>query len=221
MPTLDLKRQFKELYRPSAKEVTVIEVPPLSFIMIDGSGDPNTSQGYADAIGALYVVAYTAKFALKKATMIDYPVMPLEGLWWTDDMAQFSADAKDAWHWTMMIMQPDIVTHEVFAAARREAMSKKQNPVIGNLRLAPFHEGLAGQIMHFGPYAAEAPTIARLHAFIAEQGYTCAGKHHEIYLSDPRKAAPERMRTIIRQPIRRALRPEAMGGVMTWNPHSQ
>lgn len=201
MPTLDLKRQFNELYNPSAKVFTVIDVPPLSFIMIDGSGDPNTSKSYADAIGALYAVAYSAKFALKKAIAIDYPVMPLEGLWWTDDMAQFSTDTKDTWHWTMMIMQPEIVTQEVFTTAQQAAMGKKRNPVIGQLRLAPFHEGLAAQILHLGPYAAEAPTIARLHAFIEEHGYVRTGKHHEIYLSDPRRTLPDRLRTVIRQPV--------------------
>ncbi len=176
----------------------------MQFLMIDGAGDPNTAPEYAAAIQALYSVAYTAKFTLKKTRGIDYPVMPLEGLWWAEDMTLFGVDGKDDWQWTMMIMQPDDVTPEVIEAARHEAARKKENPSLAQLRLAPFHEGLAAQILYVGPYASEGPTIAALHAFIKEHGYSLTGKHHEIYLGDPRRTAPERLRTIIRQPIRAA-----------------
>jgi hypothetical protein len=204
MATLDLKRQYKDLYNPPADSVPIVTVPPLTFLMIDGHGDPNTEQEFADAVTALYAVAYAAKFMLKKGeAAIDYPVMPLEGLWWADDMADFLTGDKGNWHWTLMILQPEAVTPAVFAAARAQAQAKKRLAALADARLDRFDEGLCAQIMHFGPYASEAPTIARLHAFIAEHGYVRAGKHHEIYLSDPRRSAPERMKTVVRQPIRR------------------
>jgi len=200
---IDLKRQLRELYA-AAREPTLIDVPELAFIMIDGHGDPNTSPEYSEAIEALYTIAYTAKFAVKRAPEgIDYGVMPLEGLWWTPDMSQFTTAEKSAWDWTMMIMQPDHVTTEVFEDARAKAAEKKPLEAIGRVRLELFAEGPAAQIMHIGPYAAEGPTIQRLHAFIAEQGYERSGKHHEIYLSDPRRSASEKLKTIVRQPIAR------------------
>jgi hypothetical protein len=201
---VDLKKRLSHLYNPSATEVAVVEVPALQFLMIDGAGDPNTAQEYKEAIEALYGVAYTLKFLLKKEQGLDYPVMPLEGLWWTPDMREFSAEHKEHWLWTMMIMQPEEVTAAHFEQARAQVQRKKDSPALAKLRLEQFHEGLAAQIMHIGPYAAEAPTIARLHAFIREQGYAFDGtrqKHHEIYLSDPRRAAPEKMKTVLRQPI--------------------
>lgn len=203
MATLDLKRQYKDLYNPPADGVRIVTVPPLTFLMVDGHGDPNTEQEFADAVTALYAVAYAAKFMLKKgAAALDYTVMPLEGLWWADDMDDFLTGDKANWHWTLMIMQPDAVTPEVFAAARAQAMAKKHLPALADVRLEQFDEGSCAQVMHYGHYAAEGPTIARLHAFIAEHDYVRAGKHHEIYLSDPRRSAPERMKTVVRQPIR-------------------
>ena len=198
---IDPKRELRELYTAGHEPVKV-EVPELAFLMIDGHGDPNTTTEYGEAIEALYTVAYTAKFAIKRAPGgVDYAVPPLEGLWWTPDMSTFTTHDKSAWYWTMMIMQPDVVTPEVFEAALEKASKKKSPETISRLRLERFAEGLAAQIMHIGPYAAEGPTIERLHAFIAEQGYERAGKHHEIYLSDPRRAAPEKLKTIVRQPI--------------------
>jgi hypothetical protein len=198
---IDFKRELRELYAP-AREPSLVEVPDLAYLMIDGHGDPNTAVEYSEAIEALYTVAYTAKFALKRAPEgIDYGVMPLEGLWWTPDMSTFTTEDKSAWEWTMMIMQPDHVTPKVFDEVRATATKKKSLSAIGRVRLERFAEGLAAQILHIGPYAAEGPTIQRLHAFIAEQGYERAGKHHEIYLSDPRRASPEKMKTIVRQPI--------------------
>ncbi len=170
--------------------------------MIDGHGDPNSAPAYSEAIEALYTLSYTAKFALKRSPAgLDFAVMPLEGLWWTPDMASFSTANKSAWEWTAMIMQPAQVTHEVFEQALESAKGKKQLAAFDRLRLESFAEGLSAQVMYLGPYAKEGPTIARLHAFIAEQGYELAGKHHEIYLSDPRRCAPEKLKTIIRQPM--------------------
>jgi hypothetical protein len=203
MEKLDLKKTLKYLYGPSARTFSVVDVPPMNFIMIDGHGDPNTSAEYAESLQALYTAAYTLKFKIKKEQSVDYPVMAPEGLWWMDDMREFSVARKDDWKWTMMIMQPDIVTPPLFALAVDEAMKKKGQPALSRLRLENYHEGLAAQIMYFGPYADEGPTIARLHQFIEESGYIRSGKHHEIYLGDPRRTAPEKLRTVIRQPMRK------------------
>ncbi|HEY1388000.1 MAG TPA: GyrI-like domain-containing protein [Ktedonobacterales bacterium] len=202
---LDLKKQLRHLYAPSAKEANMVTAPAMSFLMIDGAGDPNTSPDYQQALETLYGVAYPLKFLLKREQSLDYVVMPLEGLWWTPDMADFTAANKAAWLWTMMIMQPDEVTPELFARAVAQARRKNDTPALGKLRLEQFDEGLAAQIMYLGPYAAEGPTITRLHQFIQDHGYTFDGlrqKHHEIYLSDPRRTAPEKLKTIIRQPVR-------------------
>jgi hypothetical protein len=205
MKKIDFKKELKLLYSASAKEPSIVDVPEMSFLMIDGEGDPNTAKAYSDAIEALYAVAYTLKFMIKKGqTAIDYGVMPLEGLWWTDDMSRFSTDNKDIWKWTAMIMQPEFVTEELFQEASREVKKKKDPPALPKMRLEDFHEGLSAQIMHIGPYSAEGPTIEKLHKFIGEQHYKFEGttqKHHEIYLGDPRRSAPEKLKTIIRQPI--------------------
>jgi hypothetical protein len=201
---VDFKKELKHLYRPSAKDFEVVDVPTMSFLMIDGRGDPNTAQGYKDAVEALYAVAYRLKFMSKKDLGRDYVVPPLEGLWWVEHMEEFSTDDKSAWDWTMMVMQPAWITQEMFEQAVGQVEKKKKNlSALPKLRLERHHEGLAVQIMHIGPYDAEAPTIARMHAFIAESGYEAAGKHHEIYLGDPRRVAPEKLRTVLRQPIRR------------------
>jgi hypothetical protein len=202
MDKQELKKSLKHLYNPPTKEVVVVTVPPLNFLMIDGTGNPNTAQAYQDAIQTLYSLSYTLKFMLKKGPMaIDYTVMPLEGLWWTPDMADFSMDDKDAWHWTAMIMQPEWITAELVEEARRQVARKDGAAALGLARFETFDEGQAAQVMHIGPYAAEAPTIARLHAFIAERGGRLRGKHHEIYLGDPRRTAPEKLKTVVRQPF--------------------
>jgi hypothetical protein len=149
-------------------------------------------------------MTHALKFQIKKEQAIDYPVMPLEGLWWTEDMRTFSTDNKENWQWTMMIMQPEQVTAQLFEQAREKIKRKKDSAALANMRLQQFHEGTAAQIMHIGPFSAERPTVARLHAFIREHGYRFDGKeqkHHEIYLSDPRRAAPDKMKTVIRQPV--------------------
>ncbi|MDP7345962.1 MAG: GyrI-like domain-containing protein [Anaerolineales bacterium] len=198
---IDFKKEWRHLYRPSAKDVSEVEVPALNYLMIDGHGDPNTAPEYQLAIEALYSLAYKAKFIAKKRSGLDYVVPPLEGLWWAADMAAFSTQDKSAWQWTMMIMQPDGVNAEVIAQATAEVEQKKNLPTISQIRLESLDEGHALQIMHIGPYAEEAETIARMHAFAADNGYALVGKHHEIYLSDPRKVAPQKLRTVLRQPV--------------------
>jgi hypothetical protein len=198
---IDFKRELREFYAPG-RDPELADVPELQFAMIDGHGDPNVAPEYREAVQALYAVAYAARFALKRAPDgLDYGVMPLEGLWWVPDMASFTIEDKSNWDWTMMIMQPDQVAREVFEAARATAAKKKPLEAIGRVRLERFAEGRAAQLLHRGPYAAEGPTIARLHAFIDQQGYERAGKHHEIYLGDPTRTAPEKLKTIIRQPV--------------------
>ena len=202
MRKIDLKKESKELYRPGSKEVIRDDVPPLNYLMIDGRGDPNTAQEYKDAVETLYPVAYALKFMMKKGALeLDYVVMPLEGLWWVEDMSQFSVQDKGDWLWTMMILQPEVVNQEMVDKALAQTAKKKNPPALDKVRLERLHEGAAAQIMHIGPYADEAPTIAKIHQFISENGGQLRGKHHEIYLSDPRRAAPEKMKTIIRQPF--------------------
>lgn len=202
MRKVDCRKELTALYAPSAREVVTVTVPPLRFLMVDGKGDPNTSLEYQQAVEALYAVAYALKFMVKRGPLaVDYGVMPLEGLWWTEDMSLFSTDAKDEWLWTGMIMQPELVTQADYEEAWAEVGRKKNLPALSRMRFEKYDEGLSAQIMHVGPYADEAPTIERLHRFIAEQGYRRRGKHHEIYLSDPRRTAPERLRTVIRQPM--------------------
>jgi hypothetical protein len=197
---LDYKRELNELYGPRAGPPAIVDVPELSFLMVDGMGDPNTSRNYREAVEALFAVSYRVKFAVKRgAGGIDYGVMPLEGLWWVDDMSTFSVDDKSNWSWTAMIMQPDVVTDELVQGSIPEA--SKKLPAATRLRLDRFGEGRAAQVLHLGPYSAERPTIERLHAFIAEAGYRLRGKHHEIYLSDPSRAEPAKLKTILRQPI--------------------
>jgi hypothetical protein len=197
---LDHKKLFKHLYTATAQP-TLVEVPPLTYLMIDGHGNPNTSAEYGEAIQTLYTVAYGAKFALKKSGGPDLAVMPLQGLWWAADLTAFTTGDKDAWDWRMMIMMPDEMPADVIARARATASAKVPAPTLERLHLERFAEGRAAQILHVGPYADEGPTIERLHTFISDQGLCRTGKHHELYLGDPRRAAPEKLRTIIRQPV--------------------
>ena len=203
MEKLDLKKSLKYLYEPSAKDFSVVDVPEMNFLMIDGYGNPNTSAEYAASLQALYSAAYTLKFMIKKEMAIDYPVMASEGLWWVEDMRDFSISRKEDWKWTMMIMQPEIVTRQLFDRAVAEALEKKGQPALTRLRLERFHEGLSTQILYFGPYSDEGPTISRLHQSIEQSGHVRFGKHHEIYLGDPRRVAPDKLRTVIRQPMRK------------------
>lgn len=201
---LDLKREMKEFWLPP-REPVLVKVPPFYFLMVDGQGDPNTAQAYQDALQALYGVSYTLKFMLKKSARgVDYSVAPLEGLWWADNMELFSAEDKGQWLWTAMIMQPRPVSEALIHKAMEEVAEKKELPALSKVRFECYDEGLSAQIMHIGPYAAEKPTIDRLHAFIESNGYRRRGKHHEIYLGDPRRADPAKLKTVIRQPVERA-----------------
>lgn len=191
----------EQLYRGKAGAPELVEVPPASFLMIDGQGDPNTSPAYARAIQALYAAAYTVKSAVKKAGGPDVRVPPLEGLWRGAEAAGFEAAGKDSWSWTMMIRLPDGAPAGLVTAALAEAARRKPDLPIGSLRVERFAEGRAAQVLYVGPYAGEQPAIAGLNVFIAAQGGRPAGRHHEIYLSDPRRAAPARLKTIVRQPI--------------------
>jgi hypothetical protein len=206
MTKIDFKRELKHLYRPSAKEFVVVEVPPMKYLMVDGHGDPNTAEGYRDAVEALYAVAYKLKFMSKGSLGQDYVVPPLEGLWWAEDMEAFTTQRdKSAWDWTMMIMQPEWITGEMFEAAVEEVERAKGLPALPKLRLGTHDEGLSVQILHIGAYEDEGPTLHRMHhEFIPQNGYEMAGKHHEIYLSDPRRVAPEKLKTVLRQPVRKA-----------------
>ena len=199
---IDLKKELKDLYNPSAKEVAIVDVPKMNFLMIDGSGDPNISQEYKDAAEALFSLSYTLKFMVKKTEEVDYAVMPLEGLWWVDDMSKFSVKNKDEWKWRSMIMQPEQVTEDSVAKAIEELKKKKRLPALAKIRFEGFHEGKSAQIMYIGPFSDEGPTIQNIHEFIRKKEGTLEGKHHEIYLGDPRRVAPEKMKTIIRQPMK-------------------
>lgn len=203
MPKIDLKKEMKQLYQPGTGGFEVVDVPAMNFLMIDGHGDPNVAPEYRDAVEALYSLAYTLKFTVKKELGIDYGVMPLEGLWWAADMQAFTARDKSAWDWTMMIMQPEWVTGDMVQSARNQLTRKKKLPALPGCRLERYHEGRSVQIMHVGPYDAEGPTIEKMHrSFFPENGYAPDGKHHEIYLSDPGRTSPEKLRTIVRQPVR-------------------
>ncbi len=201
MAKIDYKKELKELYNPSAKQIFEVVVPKMNYLMIDGKGDPNTAKEYADAIQTLYPVAYTIKFAMKKASGFDFGVLPLEGLWWSDDMNDFVAGKKDNWKWTVMIAQPEAVTRENFEEAVKEVKAKKNPAAVDRIRFEAFDEGLSAQIMHIGPYSEEGPNIAKIHQYIKDKGGKLQGKHHEIYLSDPRKADPTKLKTVVRQPF--------------------
>ncbi|MBC7265114.1 MAG: GyrI-like domain-containing protein [Chloroflexi bacterium] len=154
MGKVDLKKDLKHLYNPSAVEVSVVDVPPMNFLMVNGTGDPNVSLEYQQAMEALFSLSYALKFKIKKSTGVDYAVMPLEGLWWTDDPSQFSMSNKAIWKWTAMIMQPEYVAAEMVAEALDEVRKKKGSPALERVRFETYHEGLSAQIMHIGPYAA-------------------------------------------------------------------
>jgi len=202
MGKVDYKKELKHLYRPSARIVEFVDVPEMNFLMVDGEGDPNTSQAFQDAVGALYPLSYTLKFMIKKGEIgVDYRVLPLEGLWWADNMSSFSVENKEGWKWTLMIMQPELVTAEMVKQAIEQVRVKKDPVSLPLVRYESYEEGKVAQIMHSGPFSEEGPTVEKVHSFIEESGYKRRGKHHEIYLSDIRRAAPEKWKTIIRQPV--------------------
>jgi hypothetical protein len=213
MEKLDLKKELKNLYLPSAKKIEVVDVPAMNFLMIDGAIEtghgPSTSPLFAENMQALYGTAYTLKFAAKqrKENPVDYPVMALEGLWWIEE-GTFDIQKPGNWKYTVMIMQPDIVTTAMVAEALAQLRKKKgDQPAFARLRLERFHEGLCVQTMHIGPYAEEPATVERMQAFMQENGLQDlvgqGGKHHEIYLGDPRRADPAKLKTVLRHPVRR------------------
>jgi DNA-binding PadR family transcriptional regulator len=205
MDKYDIKKAHKDLYAPSAKDFTVVDVPELRYIAVDGEGDPNTSSAYANAVEALYGVAYTLKFASRKTLGRDFVVGPLEGLWRADDPAVFVARRKETWRWTMMISQPAWVTEDMVRAAVDVVAGKKANPALGDLRPRALTEGTCVQILHVGSYDDETPTLDRLHNhYMPDHGLVFNGDHHEIYLSDARRTPPAKLKTILRQPVRTA-----------------
>jgi hypothetical protein len=203
MKKIDYKKELRNIYHASVKNAELVDVPKMNFLMIDGEGDPNSSKTFQEATEALFGVSYALKFMIKKSTAaIDYGVMPLEGLWWADDMSQFSIEKKADWKWTLMIMQPEPVTRELVQEAIEQVKKKKDPAALAQLRFEAFAEGKSAQIMHIGPFSEEGPTIQKVHDHIAAAKGKRTGKHHEIYLSDIRKAAPEKWKTIIRQPMK-------------------
>jgi hypothetical protein len=213
MKTIDLKKEFKNLYLPSAKKVEIVKVPRLQFAMIDGGiekgFEPGNSPAFQEATQALYGISYTLKFMLKKrkTNAVDYPVMALEGLWWVKN-GVFDITVKDNWFYTLMIMQPDVITKDVFEEGLTEVRRKRgDSPALAQLKLTKFEEGLCMQVMHIGPYATEPATVERMRDFATDNGYRDAvglgGKHHEIYLGDPRKANPAKLKTVLRHPIKK------------------
>ncbi len=198
---IDLKNDYKILFSASAKDVTFVGIPAFNFLMIDGEGNPN-SEKFQDAVKALYSIAYSIKFFCKKnAELFDFTVPPLEGLWWLEEGTDFSKADKDDWKWTLLIMMPEFVTLEIFEKAKQDVINKKESKLAVDVRFEFFDEGASAQILHIGPYTSEEPTIEKLHKTIKQAGYKLSGKHHEIYLSDPRKTAQEKLKTIIRHPI--------------------
>ena len=200
---LDYKKEFPDLYQPSLKTQAIIKIPEMMFFMIDGIGDPNTSKEYKDAVQTLYNISYTLKMkVIKKETPSkDYIVPPLEGLWYIPNMKEWSMEGKDKWQWTMMIRIPDFIKDSQIKKAMNILKESKTLSSFSKLRYEQYNEGTCVQIMYLGAYDDESPTIAKLHKFAKEKGYSLEGKHHEIYLSDPRKVEPERLKTILRQPI--------------------
>jgi len=203
MSKVDFKKTLKQLYIPP-KEFVIVDVPEMQFVMVDGHGDPNTAQEYQDAVEALYAAAYKMKFISKKELEKDYVVPPLEGLWWAEDMATFHTREKSQWDWTMMIMTPEWISVEIFDEAVKQIRQAKDPASLDQVRLERYHEGLSVQIMHIGSYDDEGPILSQMHSdFIPNNGFVENGKHHEIYLSDPRRVAPEKLKTVLRQPLRK------------------
>jgi hypothetical protein len=202
MEKSDYRKELKYLYNPSQKEIGIVDVPAMDFLMVDGQGDPTTSTEYQAAVEALFTVSYTLKFMVKRGEhQVDYSVFPLEGLWWADDLSAFALNDRDRWKWTAMIAQPTHVNRDLFAAAVNEVERKKHLAWLTSMRFETFHEGKAAQIMYVGPFAEEGRTIAKIHGFIGGMACGLSGKHHEIYMSDFRKTPPEKLKTIIRQPF--------------------
>ena len=198
----DVKRVHPPLYGPVNRDWELVEVPAQRFLALDGAGDPNTAPAHAEAVESLYAVAYAIKFAAKRALGREMVVAPLEGLWYADDVSVFTTGAKAEWKWTLLMAEPDWVTDAFIAEAVAGALAKKKLPALARVRVEMLDEGLSAQLLHVGPYDDEAPALARLHGeFLANNGLRLNGRHHEIYLGDPRRAAPAKLRTVVRQPV--------------------
>jgi len=202
MKKFDYSKDLKELYKPSPKNVSEVNVPKMQFLKIDGQGNPNNSEQFSKSVEALFALSYAIKFYIKKNKEMDYRVFPLEGLWWAEDMSTFSVDKKDDWKWKLMIAQPEVVTESIIEEQRTIVLKKKDLDYLKLLRYEPYDEGQAAQIMHIGPFSEEGPTIDKIHNFIKEKGTEATGLHHEIYLSDIRKGNPANWKTVIRQPFK-------------------
>jgi hypothetical protein len=199
---IGFKKTFKSLYNPPKGGFQIVDVPKMNYLMIDGRGNPNTSGLYKQSVEVLYTMSYGIKFSFKEQGL-DHVIPPLEGLWWMQDMNDFTLANKDLWEWTMMIMQPEWVFNESVERARDEAYRKKKLPMLNNVRFEMCCEGLSIQTLYTGAYDHEATTIAQMHNYIKDNGFEFNGKHHEIYIGDPRKTLPEKLQTILRQPIRK------------------
>ncbi len=208
MQKIDYKKDLKYLYKPSSKNITTVDVPGMNFLMIDGIGDPNKEKSFGESINTLFSISYTLKFMIKKGEIEisdkpgpNYAVRPLECLWWADDMTDFVKMRKDKWKWILMVAQPEFINMEMITAAIEKAKKKKPLIHISKMHFNKFEEGKSAHILYIGPYDNEGPTIKIIHKYIVDQGGLLTGKHHEIYLSDMRRTAPEKLRTIIRQPF--------------------
>ncbi|MBA4419949.1 MAG: hypothetical protein C0391_02265 [Anaerolinea sp.] len=201
MESFDFRKEYRASLMPKPGQVEFVIVPAMHFLMLDGHGDPNTSMDYQASFAALYGIAYNLKFRFKKERGIDYNLLAIECLWWVQNMELFSAERKDDWCWTMMLFQPYFISIADVREAVTDIAMKKHVPGLEKVRYEVYKEGLSAQTMHLGSYSEEKPAIDLLHQSIAEHGYVKRGKHHEIYLGDPRKSAPEKLKTIIRQPV--------------------
>jgi len=212
MKKLDLKKDLKYLYNPPANKIQVVDVPEFQFAMIEGEIEtghgPGDSPGFEAAMEALYGISYTLKFASKQRQEdpVDYPVMALEGLWWVDDFSRFDIQQPEGWKYLVMILQPEHIDQGMFQDALAQLRKKRgDKPAFNQLRLDRFHEGLCIQALHIGPYATEMETIERMDQNAEVQGFQMHGRHHEIYMGDPRRAAPEKLKTILRHPVHKAV----------------
>jgi len=199
MNKLDLKKELKAVYT-AKKDPTILTVPAIQYVTFAGKGDPNTSELFQSAMGVLYGMAYTLKFMLKDEGK-DFTVMPLEGQWWSDDIKDFSEGNKDQWFWKVMIALPDYVTEKYFLKAQESLQEKKNPPNLAKAKLERLEDGLSVQVMYIGPYSDEGPAIKAMHHYAEEQGYTLRGKHREIYMGNPQRTAPEKLKTILRHPL--------------------
>jgi hypothetical protein len=198
----DIKTELKHLYKPSDKYPAIVNVPAFNYLMFDGFGDPNLSKLFQSGVETLFSLSYTLKFMVREEYVIDYGVMPLEGLWWMENDQVFDVNKRDAWKWTIMIMQPEYIDAKILQEGIQKVRKKKPSECLNKIRFSEYNEGIAMQLMHIGPFTEEGPNIERIHTAIEKSGGIRTGKHHEIYLSDFRKTAPDKLKTILRQPYK-------------------